>query len=110
MALFRTETYGAPSGATARPERRLAQRFEVHVQVEVSTPDGVIFSTEMINVSSSGFRLRCPMLLVPGSRLVARFQRCAKRRATVAWQRGEEIGCRFDRPLGHKQLTALAAG
>jgi hypothetical protein len=46
--------------------------------------------------------------LTPGSRLVARFERSARRRATVAWQKGEEIGCSFERPLGEKQLAALA--
>lgn len=89
-------------------ERRRAERFEVRVPVDVSTTDGVIFSSEMVNISTSGFRTRSAILLAPGTRLIVRFRVGMPRRAQVAWQRGEEIGCRFIRPLSQKQLAALA--
>jgi hypothetical protein len=91
-------------------DRRRAQRYEVRVPVEVSTIDGVIFSSEMVNVSTSGFRARSAIMLAPGTRLIVRFSQRMPRRAQVAWQRGEEVGCRFMRPLSQKQLATLASG
>ena len=101
---------GAAPGDILSGERRRAERYEVRVPVEVSTTDGVIFSSELANVSTSGFRARSAMLLAPGTRLVVRFRQRMPRRAQVAWQRGEDVGCRFVRPLSQKQLAALAGG
>ncbi len=77
--------------------------------VEVLTPDGVPLSAEMTNISGSGFRARSPMVLKKGDRLIVRFNGRMPRRAQVAWQQGEEIGCRFLRPLSQAQLMAIAA-
>ena len=101
---------GATPGDTLSGDRRRAERYEVCVPVQVSTTDGVIFSSELVNVSISGFRARSAILLAPGTRLVVRFRQRMPRRAQVAWQRGEEVGCRFVRPLSQKQLAALAGG
>ncbi len=65
-------------------DRRRAERYEVRVPLQVSTIDGVIFSSEMINISTSGFRTRSPMLLPPGTRLVVRFHNRMPRKAQVA--------------------------
>lgn len=83
-------------------------RYEVCVPVEVTTADGVPLSTSMTNISSSGFRARSPMLLAKGEKLIVRFNGRLPRRAQVAWQNGEEIGCRFLKPLSREQLSQAA--
>jgi hypothetical protein len=103
-----TDPLSATLRASILADRRHAPRFEVPVPVEVSTTDGVVFSSEMVNISTSGFRTRSAIVLAPGTRLIVRFHQRMPRRAQVAWQRGAEIGCRFMRPLSQKQLAALA--
>ncbi|HEY0270416.1 MAG TPA: PilZ domain-containing protein [Sphingomonas sp.] len=108
MSSLLTDPRTAIFRETAPADRRTAERYEVCVPVQVSTMDGIVFSSEMINVSTSGFRTRSALMLAPGTRLVVRFRQRMPRRAQVAWQTGEKIGCRFDRPLSQKQLAALA--
>jgi hypothetical protein len=110
MSSLLTDPRSASLSASVPDDRRRAARYEVCVPVQVATTDGVVFSSEMINVSTSGFRTRSAMMLSSGTKLVVRFRQRMPRRAQVAWQKGEEIGCRFDRPLSQKQLAALAAG
>lgn len=109
MSSLLTEAHEAILSATPPADRRVAPRFAVAVPVEVSTADGVLLSTELTNISCSGFRTRSPMFLDKGTKLVLRLNGRLPRRAQVAWQKGEEIGCRFMRPLGKEQL-AIATG
>lgn len=88
-------------------ERRRAERFAVELQVEVSTADGLPLSSEITNISASGFRTRCPIQLAKGAKLGVRFHQGRRRRAIVAWQIGEDVGCRLLRPLDPAELAAL---
>jgi hypothetical protein len=90
----------------AAPEdRRRAERYDVDLAVEVMTVDGVPLCSRVTNISASGFRTRSPMALAKGTRLVVRFHGGRRRRAHVAWQIGEDIGCRLLRPLSAAELA-----
>jgi hypothetical protein len=95
------------SSADLHSDRRRAARFEVSVPVEVSTLDGLPLSCEVTNISASGFRARSPMQLRKGSKVIVRFQTGKRRRAYVAWQIGEDIGCRLLRPLTADELAEV---
>lgn len=99
----------APLSRSVQADRRDGSRYEVYVSVEVLTADGVPLSAEMTNISGSGFRARSAMALAKGTKLVVRFNGRLPRKAQVAWQKGEEIGCRFVRPLSQQQLAEVAA-
>jgi hypothetical protein len=90
-------------------ERRRDARFEVSVPIDVLTTDGVPLSAEVTNISGSGFRAHSPIQLPKGSKVIVRFGKGMRRRAYVAWQIGEEIGCRLLRPLSAAELATVMA-
>jgi hypothetical protein len=92
------------------PDRRRASRYEVSVPVEVSTVDGLPLSAEVTNISASGFRCHSPMALKKGTKVIVRFANGMRRRAYIAWQIGEDIGCRLLRPLTANELAEVMAG
>ncbi len=77
--------------------------------VEVLTTDGVPLSAEVTNISGSGFRAHSPIHLPKGTKVIVRFGKGMRRRAYVAWQIGEEIGCRLLRPLSPGELATVMA-
>ncbi len=96
--------------AASLSDRRQASRYEVSVPVQVSTVDGVPLSSEVTNISASGFRAHSAMALRKGSKVIVRFENGMRRRAYVAWQIGEEIGCRLLRPLTANELAEVISG
>ncbi len=90
-------------------DRRRDSRYDVSVAVDVETTDGVPLSAEVTNISGSGFRARSPIQLAKGSKVIVRFGKGKRRRAYIAWQIGEEIGCRLLRPLTVAELAAVMA-
>ncbi|MDB5737625.1 MAG: PilZ protein [Sphingomonas bacterium] len=90
-------------------DRRRASRYDVCLPIEVSTCDGVPLTAEVTNISASGFRTRSPIVLAPGTKLLVRFHG-RPRRAHVAWQQGEQIGCRFAREMTPAQLADALRG
>jgi hypothetical protein len=98
----------APNAALP-PDRRRASRYEVSVPVEVSTVDGLPLSAEVTNISASGFRCHSPMALKKGTKVIVRFANGMRRRAYIAWQIGEDIGCRLLRPLTADELAEVIA-
>ena len=97
----------APLVSGPAPDRRHASRYEVSIPVEVSTVDGVPLSSEVTNISASGFRAHSAMALRKGSKVIVRFENGMRRRAYVAWQIGEDIGCRLLRPLTADELAEV---
>ncbi|MDH7637219.1 PilZ domain-containing protein [Sphingomonas oryzagri] len=91
-------------------DRRRASRYDVSVAVEVSTVDGLPLSNEVTNISASGFRCHSPMALKKGTKVIVRFHKGMRRRAYIAWQIGEDIGCRLLRPLTADELSDVMAG
>ena len=92
------------------PDRRRGSRYDVSVAVEVSTVDGLPLSSEVTNISASGFRCHSPMALMKGTKVIVRFRQGMRRRAYIAWQIGEDIGCRLLRPLTASELTEVLQG
>lgn len=99
----------APASAPVS-DRRRASRYDVSVPVEVSTVDGLPLSSEVTNISASGFRCHSPMALRKGTKVIVRFVNGRRRRAYIAWQIGEDIGCRLLRPLSAAELAEVIAG
>jgi len=99
----------APSVAPPS-DRRRASRYDVSVPVDVSTVDGLPLSNEVTNISASGFRCHSPMALRKGTKVIVRFANGRRRRAYIAWQVGEDIGCRLLRPLTADELAEVMAG
>jgi hypothetical protein len=99
----------APIESTQYADRRNASRYEVSIPVQVSTIDGVPLSSEVTNISASGFRARSAMALKKGCKVIVRFENGMRRRAYVAWQIGEDIGCRLLRPLTADELAEVLA-
>jgi hypothetical protein len=93
----------------APDDRRRDSRYDVSVAVDVLTTDGLPLSAEVTNISGSGFRAHSPIQLAKGSRVIVRFGKGTRRRAYVAWQIGEEIGCRLLRPLSVAELASVLA-
>lgn len=91
-------------------DRRRASRYDVSVPVEVSTVDGLPLSNEVTNISASGFRCHSPMALKKGTKVIVRFNNGRRRRAYIAWQIGEDIGCRLLRALTSDELAEVLAG
>jgi hypothetical protein len=91
-------------------DRRGASRYEISVPVAVSTVDGVPLSSEVTNISASGFRAHSAMAMKKGSKVIVRFENGMRRRAYVAWQIGEDIGCRLLRPLTADELAEVIEG
>lgn len=96
--------------APPQTDRRRASRYDVSVPVEVSTVDGLPLSSEVTNISASGFRCHSPMALKKGTKVIVRFTNGMRRRAYIAWQIGEDIGCRLLRPLTADELAQVIAG
>jgi hypothetical protein len=109
MSSLETRRYDALLAQPAPDDRRRDSRYDVSVPVDVSTTDGVPLSAEVTNISGSGFRAHSPIQLAKGSKVIVRFGKGSRRRAYVAWQIGEEIGCRLLRPLSVAELAAVVA-
>jgi hypothetical protein len=105
------EPVPAPAAAPVpESDRRRASRYEVSIPVEVSTLDGLPLSSEVTNISASGFRCHSPMALRKGTKVIVRFHKSMRRRAYIAWQIGEDIGCRLLRPLTAAELADVMEG
>ena len=109
MSSLETRRHDATLSRMAPGDRRRDARFEVSVPIDVLTTDGVPLSAEVTNISGSGFRAHSPIQLAKGSKVIVRFGKGMRRRGYVAWQIGEEIGCRLLRPLSAAELATVMA-
>ena len=109
MSSLETRRYDTTLSTPVQDDRRRAARYDVSVPVDVLTTDGVPLSAEVTNISGSGFRAHSPIQLAKGSKVIVRFGKGTRRRAYVAWQIGEDIGCRLLRPLSVAELAAVMA-
>lgn len=96
-----------PLAKSLQSDRRIASRYDVALPVEVFTLDGVPLAAEVSNISASGFRAVSAMIVPKGTKLFVRFRGGSRRRVIVAWQIGQEIGCRLVRPLRADQLRLV---
>jgi len=109
MSTLASLRHAALLSQPSQDDRRRAARYDVSVPVEVLTTDGVPLSSEVTNISGSGFRARSPIHMPKGTKVVVRFNKTMRRRAYVAWQIGEDIGCRLLRSLTPGELAEVMA-
>lgn len=72
-------------------ERRVA----VSLRATLIEADGCSIDVEVLDVSSSGFRIAANAELVVGEEVQLRIPRSAPLRATICWTRGREAGGTF---------------
>lgn len=90
---------GAEQNLDQTRKQRLAERRHVQIGVKVRRPGETWFTSDIADLSISGFRLQSFMKLNVGSELWIMLPGFEGRRARVLWTRGHEAGCTFERPL-----------
>lgn len=85
-------------------------RYECDSPAEVTTEDGV-FEAHLMDLSLSGARLSSDARWKTGDTFVISIEGLKKRRARVAWARGEMAGIEFMLPLNYREFDVwLSAG
>ena len=82
----------------ARHERR-AERIGVSLPAGFRQRGGPGVFVEVRDLSTHGFRVQTHLDLAPGATVWLRLPGLEPRAATVAWIKGQSVGCAFDRPL-----------
>ncbi len=94
--------------AAALVEQRAAPRHRVLVaHAKVSRRGSEPVEATLHDVSIYGCRLACAAPHAPGDRIWLRIAGDLPVAATVAWNDGGYIGCRFDASLDRKTVRAL---
>lgn len=78
---------------------RAAERRHVQISVKVRRPGETWFTSQITDVSVTGFRLQSFMKLTVGGDLWVMLPGFEGRRARVLWTRGPDSGCAFERSL-----------
>lgn len=76
-------------------ERRITVQFEAVLE----EADGCQVLVQMLDVSSSGFRVQSSAVLVVDEEVTLRIARSAPLRAKICWTRGKEAGGIFLDPV-----------
>jgi len=92
-------TMGAERLTELERRGRLAERRDVVISVKVRRPGETWFTSNIADMSLTGFRLHSFMKLTVGSELWIMLPGFEGRRARVQWVRAHESGCTFERPL-----------
>ncbi|MDE0878669.1 MAG: PilZ domain-containing protein [Sphingomonas bacterium] len=96
------------AAAPAAFERRDDARYAVDVKrATVSQHGDQPSAAALIDISAYGCRLAATLVPDPGERLWLRFAGRPAIAATLVWQEGEALGCRFDEPLAATFVRAL---
>lgn len=82
---------GKPGPAYRGRERRVA----VTLLASLIEADGCVVHVDVLDVSSSGFRVATNAELVIGEQVELRLARSQPLRAVICWTRGEEAGGTF---------------
>ncbi len=91
-------------------EARRSPRVTVNFQdVRMRQMGGRSTATELCDLSSTGFCAQWPSDLRAGQRIWLTLPELSPLLATVVWNSGAKIGCRFDVPLHSAVLFRLTA-
>lgn len=85
----------SPSAPTDRVEDRRPVALGAGLRQRGAT--GI--SVDILDLSTRGFRASTHLDLPPGADVWLKLPGLETLHATVAWQRGNMIGCKFERPL-----------
>lgn len=89
-------------------EQRAVPRHRVTVsRATVTGRGGKSQEAELHDVSIYGCRFACAARHQPGERLWLRFQNGLPVAATLVWNDGTFLGCRFDAPIARSMVRSL---
>jgi hypothetical protein len=69
--------------------------------------DQVPVDVEVLNISETGFRARCPADLQPGDTVMIGAAGLSRREASVIWADAPIFGFQFDRPVSTPMLESI---
>lgn len=90
---------GALSDDTTHYASRLSNRQTVLLGVQLRRKGESWFSSRIVDMSVSGFRIQSFAKLTIGMEVWIMFPGFSGRRAFVTWALNHEAGCKFDEPL-----------
>jgi hypothetical protein len=88
-------------------EQRAAQRHRIQVTSTIQEQGGPAAEAMLFDLSVYGCRLVCRTRHAEGSRLLLGLRGDAPVAATVIWNDGEQLGCRFDTPIARSLMRSL---
>ena len=81
------------------PKGRVSERVSIEVAAGLRQRGASGVSVQVMDLSTHGFRAMTHLQLAEGSDVWLRLPGLEPCHATVAWSKGNYIGCRFERPL-----------
>ena len=80
-------------------EARRFNRDHVYIPIDIREHGGGRHKGQMIDLSQSGCRLNCPVLLNLNRRVFVTLPELAPLEVEVVWKQGDEYGCSFHNGL-----------
>ena len=93
----------------SRRDGRRSKRVAVELGAGLRARGGTGVSIEILDLSVSGFRASTHLDLEPGADVWLRLPGLEPYQATVAWAKGNYVGCKFERPLHPAVLEMIVA-
>jgi len=84
---------------TPTPKGRVSERVPIEVPAGLRQRGASGVSVQVMDLSTHGFRVMTHLELAEGSDVWLRLPGLEACHATVAWAKGNYVGCRFERPL-----------
>jgi len=81
------------------PKGRVSKRVPIEVSAGLRQRGAAGVSVQVMDLSTHGFRVMTHLELAEGSDVWLRLPGLEACHATVAWTKGNYVGCRFERPL-----------
>jgi hypothetical protein len=81
------------------PKGRVSERVPIEVPAGLRQRGASGVSVQVMDLSTHGFRVMTHLELAEGSDVWLRLPGLEACHATVAWAKGNYVGCRFERPL-----------
>jgi hypothetical protein len=81
------------------PGGRQADRLPVEAEARLRPNSWSSVSADILDLSSGGFRARCPARVQPGSCVTLEIPGIGEVEAQVEWRRGDQFGARFILPI-----------
>lgn len=90
------------------PDNRKFSRNSVSVAAELMISKGVRFKVAVLDLSSSGFRIRTANHIQINDKVYLSVPKFQTLQARVAWNYREDYGCEFSQPLHHSVFAHLS--
>jgi hypothetical protein len=106
---FLTGELTTDAGPPAPREGRRAARVAIELGAGLRARGGTGVSIDILDLSVSGFRASTHLALAPGADVWLRLPGLEPYQASVAWSKGNYVGCKFERPLHPAVLEMIVA-